>query len=218
MLRFRFLGFPVEVQPFFWLTMAMFGGGFSATSAEDWRDVMLWVTAAFASVLIHELGHALTMRRYGEGAVRIVLYAFGGVAMSQSLARTRGRQIAISAAGPGLEIGAALLVHLVARAFGIESEWLRAWVTFFVGVSLFWGVFNLIPIVPMDGGRILEAALGPARIRTTLTISMVLAIAAGAALFLLFGSLFGAIFMGMMALSNWQQLNQGRSAPWTRVS
>jgi len=116
-LNFQVLGFPVRVHPFFWLVGLVMGLGARPSGIE----MVIWIFAMFVSILIHELGHALMIRRFGRDA-HIVLYAMGGLAIegrpqSQygspwSLESYTGykpplhwlpaQQILISAAGPGI--------------------------------------------------------------------------------------------------------------------
>jgi Zn-dependent protease len=116
--HFSVLGFPVRIHPLFWLVGALLGfsGGKDAGI-----HLLIWFVAFFSSILIHELGHALMIRRFGRPA-HIVLYAMGGLAIEgrpsagfgspwsfdsytgfQSRQRTPGEQIVISAAGPGIQ-------------------------------------------------------------------------------------------------------------------
>ena len=75
-------------------------------------------------------------------------------------------------------------------------------------ISFIWAILNLLPILPMDGGRLLETILGPRNIRTTLMISMVTAIAIGLLAFLKTGSILLPVFMGMFAYQSFQRLQQ----------
>jgi Zn-dependent protease len=79
--RFRLFGFPVRVHPLFWLVMALFGIGLieSRDGLGVLQEMLLWTVAAFLSILLHELGHAFVMRRYGFES-SITLYGFGGYA------------------------------------------------------------------------------------------------------------------------------------------
>src|SRR5438445_9974400 len=95
-LRFSLFGIPVRVHPFFWL--------FSVIMGWDPRNpnrVLIWVACVFVSILVHELGHALTARSYGWPP-HIVLHTFGGYASFQPThGYTTGRAILILLAGPG---------------------------------------------------------------------------------------------------------------------
>lgn len=123
-LNFQVLGFPVRVHPMFWLVGLLlgFGGG------TDGIGLIIWFFALFTSILIHELGHALMIRRFGREA-HIVLYAMGGLAIEgrpqgsfgspwsfepysgySPRSRTPQEQILISAAGPGIQFLLAAVV------------------------------------------------------------------------------------------------------------
>lgn len=205
MLRFTLFGFPVEIQWPFWLITALLGGASSAHSATAMHALLIWVAIVFVSILLHELGHALAMRYFGDGRVRIVLGSFGGYAQgSRWLARTE--DIVISAAGPATSmligtLGWALAVVLPPRSLLpaiAYHDWLQ--------VNIFWALVNLLPIVPLDGGRISLALFGPRRELNAYRLSLGFAVGI-AALGFYMGSLFLGLMFGMMAWNNWQRLN-----------
>ncbi len=204
MWRFTLLGFPVVVHWQFWLTTALLGSSLSA------NRLILWVGIVFVSILGHELGHALAMRHFGDRAASISLYAFGGLAQGRYW-RSRNQQIVISAAGPAFSAALGLLGWLVAAILHPESQFAFVALQFWLWVNIGWTLFNLLPVIPLDGGRISEALFGPARARQACQLSMVVAIVAAVA-GLLDGSLWMALMFGMMAYSNWQQMN-GRTPP-----
>ena len=154
MLQFRLFGFPVSVHAFFWLTVALLGGIDSATTPRGMQALLGWVVVAFVSVMIHELGHAFTMRHFGDRYVTIMLYAFGGAAQP-SRAMPRKESFIISAAGPFFQIAAAVVVWWL-MDFWQPEHWLAAtMLEQFVDISVFWAVLNLAPIIPLDGGATL---------------------------------------------------------------
>ena len=78
----------------FWVVSALFGSQLPP------KYVILWVAVVFVSILVHEFGHALTMRAFGSYP-QVLLYSFGGLAMSMGQRRqSPGRQLLISLAGP----------------------------------------------------------------------------------------------------------------------
>jgi len=94
MVRFSIFGIQVEVQPFFWLTMVLIGSGFGrglTGSSLELLFIALFVIAGFISILVHELGHALTAKANGAQAPYIVLQAFGGYAAYPSGIMNRTR-------------------------------------------------------------------------------------------------------------------------------
>jgi stage IV sporulation protein FB len=121
-LNFQVLGFPVRVHPLFWLVGLLLG--FSGGDGNAGIHLLIWFVALFVSILVHELGHALMIRRFGREA-HIVLYAMGGLAIEgrprdlasfepysayQPRPRSPQEQILISAAGPGIQFVLAALI------------------------------------------------------------------------------------------------------------
>jgi stage IV sporulation protein FB len=147
-LRFgRVFGIPLEARVSFLVMLGLvllFMGGLSG---------IFIVLLAFSSVILHELGHALVARRLGVGVSVIELHFFGGVAKLEREPKSNRDEIAIAAAGPAVSLALSGLGFLLGFATG--------WVIFdlLAAVNLVIGVFNLIPALPMDGGRILRASL-----------------------------------------------------------
>ena len=103
MVRFSIFGIPVLVHPFFWVTLALIGGALNANSPSAILGLCLFLLAGFISILVHELGHALTARRFGARS-EIVLQAFGGYAAYSGVRLTRPQSFAVTAAGPAVQI------------------------------------------------------------------------------------------------------------------
>jgi stage IV sporulation protein FB len=80
------VGVPIRVHPLFWI-LAVFVGGFTP----DPVRLLIWVAAVFVSILIHELGHALAMRRFGQPS-RIVLHLMGGLTVRLGALRGAGTE------------------------------------------------------------------------------------------------------------------------------
>jgi Zn-dependent protease len=141
------LGFPVEINLSFVLLLA-----FVLLAWGGPLGVML-VCLAFASVLLHELGHALVARMLGVHVSGIELSFFGGAAKMVQMPQTASHELAIAAAGPAvsLALGGAGLGLAALTGMG-----LFAWIGW---TNLVIAGFNLIPALPMDGGRILRALL-----------------------------------------------------------
>lgn len=111
----------------------------------------------FSSVLIHELGHSLVAIRRGVPVRRITLFIFGGVAQIEKDADRPEDELAIAAAGPAISLALALLFGALALALpGAAAEAVTGWL-WRINVTL--AVFNLLPGFPLDGGRLLRAAL-----------------------------------------------------------
>jgi Zn-dependent protease len=141
------LGFPVEINFGFLLLLA-----FVFIALGGLPGVAI-VCLTFASVLLHELGHALVARRLGVHTTGIELGFFGGAAKMVDIPRNARDEIAIAAAGPIVSLALAGLGFGLGAATHIS---LLAWIGW---TNLVLALFNLIPALPMDGGRILRAAL-----------------------------------------------------------
>lgn len=209
MVRFTLFGIPVEIQPWFWLTLALIGGINGASSPAGLMMLLLFVLAGFISVLVHELGHALTGRHFGAETA-ITLHAFGGYATFPVGRFTRGQDFLVTAAGPAIQIalgGIFLAIWKFGPPFSpMGTHFIKA----LIGISIYWAILNLIPVIPLDGGRLMGSILGPRKLDLTLKISMVVAIAGAALLFKFTGSFLFPIFLGMMAFQNWQELQHRR--------
>ncbi|RYD42042.1 MAG: hypothetical protein EOP85_11760, partial [Verrucomicrobiaceae bacterium] len=176
MFRFSVFGIPVEVQPFFWITLVILGGASRADSEEAIFKIVLFVLAGFISILVHELGHALTARRFGSN-VHIVLQAFGGYAAYSGARISRKQSFLITAAGPAIQIALGVLVLVIARFIPHMDTYGAYFLRMLAFISIAWAILNLLPVVPLDGGQMLHAVLGPARIKVTLWVTIITAIA-----------------------------------------
>jgi Zn-dependent protease len=226
-LRFRLFGIPVTIIPWFWLAALV--TGWQPKSNEHPDFLLIWIGCFFVSILVHEMGHALTALAFGWPP-EIYLYGFGGLAIYRPTSgRTTGRSVLISFAGPAagfLLFGLTLVlgIGLVASGWaqGLPQAWqerLGEFIWDMTWINLAWGLVNLVPVLPLDGGRIAEALLirfrpwdGP---RLAVTLSVVVAIVAAVAFYLNrehFGT-YPAFFFGILAFSNFQSLQQPRG-PW----
>lgn len=209
MIRFSVFGIPVTVQPFFWITLALIGGALRADSALAILFVCLFLMAGFLSILIHELGHALTARKFGAYS-EITLQAFGGYAAYHGVRLTRPQSFAVTAAGPLLQIVAGLAVYLSFPLLPPVSREIAYLLQTFVWISIFWAVLNMLPILPLDGGQLLNAVLGPQRIRVTLWVTIICACVVGILMYQRTGSIIFPIFLAMFAWQAWQALRENQ--------
>jgi membrane-associated protease RseP (regulator of RpoE activity) len=156
MLHFRLFGIPVGVHATF-LLIVLFG------RPRTVLEGVLWFFAAFVAILMHELGHALVARRLGGEGISVMLFGFGGLtSFSHGPNVTHGRSFLISAAGSAVGIVAGLAVVASGRAGLLDSfpDNAITFLEFFVFAALVWGVLNWIPIVPLDGGHMVQHAFG----------------------------------------------------------
>lgn len=179
----RVAGIDLYLHFTFLLMLVFFGlsqGGVAA---------VLFISALFGCVLLHELGHALMARRFGIPTEDITLYPIGGVARLARLPKAPGAELLIALAGPAVNVliagGLWVLGGLTGGTIPMVSE--------LIGLNLVLAGFNLLPIFPMDGGRVLRALLSGAlgRLRAT-----EIAAALGQTLAVLFGLY--CLFQGLL--------------------
>ena len=195
-LSFSLFGFPVQIQPSFWLLALL-----AATSAGVWQHSVAMVLVVALSILVHELGHATLARRFGQQPV-IALHMMGGVtSWIPTHDIGRGRSMLITAAGPfaGFALGVvALAVALLAASEsreGLEPARVLLWtVDRLCMVNFFWSAINLLPVLPFDGGQLLALALGKSRRALTATLSLIFGLICGAALWFIGYKLAAIVF------------------------
>jgi Zn-dependent protease/CBS domain-containing protein len=112
----------------------------------------------FASLLLHELGHARQARRDGMEIEGITLWLFGGVAQFKGAFPSAGAEFRVAIAGPLVSLGLGIFFVLLAVFAGLPNavDGVVAWLGY-INLSLL--VFNLLPALPLDGGRVLRSAL-----------------------------------------------------------
>lgn len=238
-LHFPIFGIPTRIHPGFWLVSFLLG--FSVTDqGTKPLPLLIYIAVIFVSILVHELGHALVMRRFGFSP-RIVLYHLGGLAITDQgfaggFEKRRGRRdtwesILISLAGPGAGFLLAAVVVLVVFAsrgrIGFDpthfpqfwtitlpartSEHVYDLVHYLLFVNIFWGLVNLAPVFPLDGGQIARELLTQRDRYNGLTHALQLSIGVGialAAVFFIGGERYAAIMFALLAVSNYLMLQQ----------
>lgn len=207
MIHFRLFGIPVSVQPFFWLTLAIIGGALRIDSRDGMIYLLFFISAGFVSILVHELGHALMAIKFGA-RTEIVLQAFGGYAAYSGVRMSRGQGAMITAAGPALQIVLGSLAYLLLKAGPTMPDNARVFVFLIYAISFIWAILNLLPVLPMDGGRLVEAALGPANVKITLLISLATAVVIAIVSWTMLHQPFLAIFMGYFAWLSFKELRR----------
>ncbi len=208
MFEFTIFRIPVRVEPIFWITIGFIGFMDNQRQPSDQLllRIALFVMAGFISILIHELGHALMVKKY-KLPTQIVLSSFGGYATHPIGILDRKQSFLVTLAGPALQLIFGVTLYFAAQNFALPDTLILYFIGVLVGVSIFWAILNCIPILPLDGGRMLEAALGPRRIKLTITISLFVAVAACIYGFASGHMLLG-IFMAMFAFQNYQTLER----------
>ena len=227
--RFRLFGVDVRIHPFFWLFMLLLSNGGPPLG------VLVWLVAVVLSLLIHEFGHVAAFRLYGIRSY-IVLHAFGGLAIpyGSGYGGSFGPRLApgpsafVAFAGPAAELLAAAMVVAMVAAAGAEvffpfgglfsflpaigplglSPLFDLLISDFVYVSIFWALLNLLPIIPLDGGRISQALfqrIDPQTgLKQALVLSMITAGFVAAFMLVKLGSWWNAGLFAFLAFQNFQ--------------
>lgn len=248
-LHFRLFDIPIRIHPYFWLVTLIMGLGGSDTPPQD---VLVWIAAVVISIVIHELGHALTQRHFG-GEPRIVLYGMGGLAICEDCDRSTRAQILISLAGPCAGFAFALVLMALMQIIGdglaikignrvvyesgfvqgalgksllgvgiywqgIENSYAKEFVYNLLFINVLWGLVNLLPIYPLDGGRISREVCQIGNPRGGIILSLQISMFAAAAM-AIFGlvvwqSIFTTIMFGYLAYSSYQTLEAYRQNLW----
>ncbi|MSP24842.1 MAG: hypothetical protein EXR75_06675 [Myxococcales bacterium] len=222
-MRFRIFGVPTEVQHGFWLMAVLLG--FPLLQSPFKPAILVWVAAVFISVMVHELGHALAIVRH-RLSPEITLYTMGGLTAWMGGGNlSRASRMFISFAGPlagftlsGLLWGATkLFPELVSVSSATtQADLFRVLsIDILIDINFYWGIINLVPVLPFDGGHILEHALGPRRARTTAMISLAAGVAV-AAYSLATDRIWMGFIFAMSAMQSFQRLQaaaQERKTP-----
>ncbi len=231
-LRFSMGGIPVRVHPSFWLIAILFG------ASGNLLLLPIWVLVVFVSILIHELGHALAFRRYGQRS-EVLLYFGGGLTIPEpvywgsgyaNVGLTANQQIFISLAGPGAGfLFAALVIAAVlgtggtagidrllgfiplplSAALPFGGIVLTALVSMLLWVNVFWGLINLAPVYPLDGGSVARNLFLQVDPVDGVCKSIWLSVIVGALIALVglfYLNVFVALLFGLLAFQSYQSL------------
>lgn len=238
--QFQLAGIPVRVSAWFWLGAAILGWNTCQSFAEGDQRAMLgylivWAGVVLVSILVHEMGHALAFRAFGQGS-HVVIYHFGGLAIPNVWNRRHLRpieQLLVSAAGPVAQLALAGLIIAGLKVGGwfvpfpifsvgmaldlysgraIESPVLSVLFDFLLFVNIFWPILNLLPVPPLDGGQIVREGMLAAGVADAYKIAGLIGVATGA-LVAYWAYTRGEPFLGIMfallAASCWQSLSSG---------
>ena len=151
-LFWRMFGIPIRVHPTFWLVSIFFSFDYLQLGVEYF---LIGVGCVFVTILLHELGHALMFRAYWMHS-SILLYGFGGLAIPDGYLERRSWRIIVSLAGP--------LTNFLISGLLWGSNYVQPWaigerhllVTYLIlfNINLYLGILNLLPVWPLDGGKI----------------------------------------------------------------
>lgn len=197
---------PVTIHFFFWITAALIGFLNSGT----WMGTLIWIFVILVSVLVHEMGHALTAVFFGLQP-RIELVALGGLTYHQGDNLPFWKQFFIVLNGPIFGFMLFVIAWTLLK-MGVPAESFSGGVLkLFYWVNLVWTILNLIPVMPLDGGQllriVLESFFGAKGFRFSLIIGMVISGVISLAFFLYQQFLIGALFF-LFAFQSWDMFRR----------
>jgi Zn-dependent protease len=222
---FSAFGIPVQASASSAILIAMVLLSFGRGGPEMMVASIFIAAVVFFSIVAHEFGHGLMVRRLGHRPGQIILHWIGGVLTWDASRATRKDRIKVALAGPAVSLLLGLAAFLAymplhkTGGFGLSAARsepvlglmvLKMTLSAAVLLNVFWGLFNLLPIYPMDGGQALRSALGlkmrqSQAVRRSLQVSMGTAVAVGLVALLLTGDIFITILLGVMFYLNWEE-------------
>lgn len=231
-LCFKLFGFPVRVHPLFWLITALLGRN-ALDTADPVPNLLIWIACVFVTILLHELGHTFAYRWFGSPA-EIRLIAFFGLAIGRYPPTNPWKRIVISLAGPAAGFLFYGLLYGISQVidWSTMSRFVLEAFQQLMFINLVWNILNLLPIYPLDGGKVagelcvLAGARQPNRLTYQISIVTSLSIVLYG-LFLYFDvipiaarqwipplfapSLYISVWFVIFAFMNYQLLQQTRS-------
>ncbi len=218
-LKFRLLGIPVRVHPFFWVLAALLGW-----AGRSGGEVVVWIACVFVSILVHEYGHGLTARALAAQSPSIILYGMGGLCVYDREHRSPWRRLVIILMGPGagfllfalVAVGGTLILGIAPFNLGVAHQpprWALSstlvWEAYsdLLIINLFWGIFNLVPIYPLDGGQVAHTLLSMGNRREGPKRCFIVSIGVAAVLATYLyqrDQMYNALIVGYLGLMNFQ--------------
>ena len=211
--HFTLFGIPVFVRVSFFILVLVLGAG----SYHQPQEIAIFGAVAFLGVMMHELGHAFVGRAFGLAPMIQVVGLGGLTSWIGGRNVGPGRSLLISLAGPAVGITIGSLTWFLSYAHG---DFTNPFVSQVVGdaiwVNLGWGVLNLLPMLPLDGGNVMHQLIalltGTDGERPARVISIVVGVVAAIAGYLYLG-LFTAILVAMLVAQNVRALRPAEAPP-----
>lgn len=209
-------GTPITVDPSF-LILLVFFVVMNYDESRGAQYALIWIPILFLSVLIHELAHAAMFGLFGYGSSEIVLRGMGGVTYNRHRGGKAWQDMIISLAGPVSSFGLMFLCRWIYLAVPAarQDAMLAVFLPYMVFANQFWGLFNLIPVAPLDGGHAVREFLNIfLRDRTSFVIYVWIAMIGGGAVavwFFIHRSFFIALYVAWfvyIAFQQWQHFRR----------
>jgi stage IV sporulation protein FB len=203
----RFGKTTIDIELSFFILLTLFVFSDLDNKTKSLRDALLWVPILLISLLVHELAHAGTIKLLGFGPSRIFLTGWGGVTVNERRARP-WQDLLISLAGPVSSFLLAAAIYPFINGT-LSNPFLAAFLPKLATINVVWAIFNLLPVMPLDGGHAVRHVL-----RMFMTelrafhVSVISSLIIGAILGLIAlrkGEWWVAIVLGLMLSRVWQQ-------------
>ena len=160
-------GIGIYVHATFWLLILfiLYGNWRQGQNLSTALSGVVFVLAIFGCIVLHELGHALTARKYGIRTRDITLLPIGGLARLERMPDDPRQELWVALAGPAVNVVIAAALFLLVTAGGMQPDiadfkWTGGdFLNKLMAVNIWLVGFNLLPAFPMDGGRVLRALL-----------------------------------------------------------
>lgn len=211
-IRFRLAGVPITISPMFWIITFVLGWGDG-----DLQNILIWVGCVLVSIIAHEMGHALTNRLFGRRPA-IVLHGMGGLCFSEGATLSSWKRVLVLFNGPLAGFIIYGLIRVTMRDRSIDDAIVIEILNNLIFINLFWGLVNLVPVWPMDGGQILGVLLQKISSRRgqELTHGISLLIAALGAMYVYQRTedIYLTMLLGMFAFQNYQMLQIMHHSHW----
>lgn len=170
----RLAGVPIRLHWTFFLLVAFVALVDRSAGRRAVLVGLVWIVALFASVVAHEVAHCVVARRRGATVLGIVLFPLGGLSQVEAMPEAPRDELAVAIVGPLTSLGLGVLLLAVGLVFGAHvfppTLFAGSWWARLGWLNLLLGVFNLLPALPMDGGRVLRATLARHRSNLEATV------------------------------------------------
>ncbi len=186
------MGIPVRINFTFFITAALIG----FLSSGSLMGTLIWIAIVFVSIMVHEYGHALTSRAFGQSP-RIELVAFGGLTIPSGPKLALWKEFIVVFCGPLFGFFLFVLAQVIFMTGFFTNGLIVYALRVTALVNLFWTAVNLLPVMPLDGGQllriILEGMFGVKGVRYAVATGMVLSVVVA-----LFALLYSAIILTVL--------------------
>ena len=212
-INFRLFGIPIRITPIFWIMSIVLGWGDGEPV-----NVAIWVGCVLVSIIVHEMGHALTNKIFGLRSI-VVLHGIGGVCATEDKQISSWKRVFVLFDGPFAGFLFAGLVYLIVQSnsagivlpgtqlnAGLPAEIISN----LLFINIVWGVLNLIPIWPLDGGQIMGVLMRKISQRRGMKfmhgMSMLVAALLAIWQYQRGGDIYNVFLLGLIGFQNFQML------------